>query len=198
MRPPPPLAPRLAGRVLAAAALFFLAPVLLFADVVVRRDGSTLSGRVVSVTADAVLLEAEGTSLRIPRRDVAEIRFEETKPVRVEIRNLRSDDALDVLLEDEIVMRESREGGEWIDLTPRLKEGNNALTFRIHNARGTWAYRVALRLNGDTTILACGTPLRGDAPCREHGHTGLETGRIDLPPLWIHVDRGLGRVEVLR
>lgn len=169
------------------------------ADVVVRRDGSTMEGNVISVDADAVILDASGERRHIPRVDVAEIRFARSAPpIRVEIRNIDSDDALDVLLEGEPVLREGRRGGEWIDLTPRLKDGNNGLRFRIHNARGSWAYRVALRLNGETTILSCGTPHRGDDPCDEFGHTGFESGVIeDLPTVWIHVDRAMGRVEVL-
>lgn len=165
----------------------------------VRHDGSTIEGRVVSVDADAVVVESGDSRSRVARADVAEIRFGPIVPVlRVEIRNIESDDSVDVFLEDEAVLREGRRGGEWIDLTRKLKDGNNAVRFQIRNDRGTWAYRVALRLNGETTVLACGTPQRIDDPCREFGHRGNETGRIDLPPFWIHVDRATGAAEVLR
>jgi hypothetical protein len=169
------------------------------ADVVVRHDGSSIEGRVVSVDAEAVVVESGGSQSRLAREEVAEIRFGPVAPIlRVEMRNIESDDSLDVFLEDEAVLREGRRGGEWIDLTPKLKDGNNAMRFQIRNDRGTWAYRLALRLNGETTILACGTPHRVDDPCREFGHRGNEIGRIDLPPFWIHVDRRAGRAEVLR
>lgn len=178
----------------------FFAGAFARADVVVRHDGSTLRCRVIAVDEEAVVVEVDAARRSVPRVEVAEIRFDRDEPViRVEIKNIDSDDALDVLLEGETVLREGRRGGEWIDLTPRLKDGNNAVRFRIRNARGPWAYRVALRVNGETTILECGTPHRGDDPCRDFGHSGIESGTIDdLPPFWIHVDRATGRVEVLR
>ena len=59
------------------------------ADVVVRRDGSTLRGRVVSVDAEAVVVEVDASERRVPRAEVAEIRFDREEPVvRVEIRNI--------------------------------------------------------------------------------------------------------------
>lgn len=169
------------------------------ADVVVRRDGSRIEGRVLSVDLDVLVLETEDGRYRVDREQISEVRFARTAPsVRVEIRNVESDDALDAFLEGEWVLREGRRGGEWIDLTSKLKDGNNALRFRIHNSRGSWAYRVALRLNGEVKILSCGTPHRTDDPCRDFGHSGIESGTIeDIPTVWIHVDRDAGRVEVL-
>lgn len=167
-------------------------------DAIVRRDGSRLEGDVVGVDAAFVTIETDGGVRRVPRSDVATIHFgSPAPPLRVEIRNVRSDDSLDAFLDDEPVIVGAREGGEWIDLTPKLKTGNNPLRLRIRNDRGTWAYRLSLRINGQTTPLACGTPLRRDDPCTCCGMSGTELGEIDLPPIWLHVDPELGRAEVL-
>ncbi len=171
------------------------------ADVVTRRDGAQVEGDVVSVDASAVLVKTERGVVRLDRASVASIQFLESaavRPIKVEIRNVKSDDSIDVLLNDEPVLVGGREGGDWIDLTPKLKDGNNALRLRIRNDRGTWAYRLNLRLNGKVTVLSCGTPLRPDDPCRCCGKTGREVGIIDdLPVIWVNVDRALGRAEVL-
>ncbi len=172
---------------------------LVLADTVVRRRGPDIEGTVISVDGDHVVIETPSGRMRLPRAEVAAVQFASPAPaLKVEIRNVRSDDAVDVLLNDEVVVREAGEGGEWVDLTPKLKEGNNALRLRIRNDRGTWAYRLSLRLNGEVVPLACGTPLRTNDPCTCCGKEGRETGIVDdLPVLWIHVDRALGKAEVL-
>jgi hypothetical protein len=168
------------------------------ADTVIRRDGSRLDGRVVSLDDAAVTVETGTGTVRVKRSDVASIAFQDVAPpLRVEIRNVRSDDAVDVFVDDDPVIVGAREGGEWTDITARLKEGNNPIRLRIRNDRGTWAYRLSVRINGKVTELACGTALDRSRPCTCCGMTGIETGSFDLPPTWINVDRGLGRAEVL-
>ena len=172
------------------------------ADVVVRRDGGRIEGTVLSVDGEAVVVKTDRGTSRVPREEVASIAFDASAapapPLRVEIRNVSSDDALDVLLGDEVVIRDASEGGAWVDLTPRLKDGNNALGLRIRNERGAWAYRLHVRINGAITPIACGTARRREDPCRCCGKKGTEIGVIDdLPQVWIHVDRALGRAEVL-
>lgn len=171
-----------------------------FADEVVKRAGGKVEGTVLRVDQKVVLVRTTAGDLEIPREQVESVRFSSsTPPLKVEIRNVRSDDAIDVLLDDQVVMAEAREGGSWVDLTSMLKEGNNPLRLRIRNARGTWAYRLNLRINGEVSTLGCGTALRSDDPCRCCGKTGLETGVIDdLPIVWIWVDRAAGRAEVAR
>lgn len=171
------------------------------ADVVVRRDGGRIEGAVLAVDAEFVTVKTDRGTTRVARKDVASIDFEAQAvppPLKIEIRNVASDDSLDVLLDGEPVIRDASEGGEWVDLTPRLKDGNNDLRLRIRNERGTWAYRFHVRINGTVTPISCGTARRREDPCRCCGKTGVETGVIDdLPPVWIHVDRALGRAEVM-
>ena len=172
------------------------------ADVVEKRSGGSLEGDLVSVDTSYVLIRVAGEIVRLPRSQVSAIRLggDQTvvPPLKVEIRNVRSDDSIDVLLDDEIVLRDAREGGDWIDLTPKLKSGNNPIRLRIRNDRGTWAYRLSLRINGAVTPLACGTPQKREDPCRCCGKTGLEQGIVDdLPVVWLNVDRALGRAEVM-
>jgi hypothetical protein len=169
------------------------------ADTVVMRRGSPVEGTVVSVDAERVVVETGSGRVLLSRSEVASIEFTPSNPpLRVELRNLRSDDAVEVLLNDEVVLEEAREGGGWVDLTPKLKDGNNALRLRIRNDRGTWAYRLALRINDRVVPVACGTPFRPADPCRCCGKNGHELGVLDdLPPVWIFVDRGLGKAEVL-
>lgn len=136
--------------------------------------------------------------MTLPRDEVASILFGPKAPrLKVEIRNVRSDDAATVLLDGEPVIVDARGEGAWTDVTDRLKEGNNEIRLRIRNDRGTWAYRIHVRVNGKVSPIACGTPLVRDDPCREGGHTGVETGEIDVGPFWLNVDRALGRAELL-
>lgn len=168
------------------------------ADTVTRRDGSRLEGRVVTVDAEAVVLQTDAGAQRIPRADVLAISFEApAPPLKVEIRNVRADDAADLLVEGEAVVTDARDGGSWIDITSRLKEGNNRLGLRMRNTHGTWAFRFHLRINGTIVPVACGTPAKVDDPCTAYGHTGIETGTIEVGPIWLHVDRALGRAELL-
>ncbi|HEX6853359.1 MAG TPA: hypothetical protein VF139_18320 [Candidatus Polarisedimenticolaceae bacterium] len=168
------------------------------ADVVTRRNGTRVEGRVVSVDADAVVVETDSGRTRLLRSDVATVSFEAVAPpLKVEIRNVRADDAADLLVEGEAVIVDAREGGSWIDVTSKLKEGNNRLGLRIRNDRGTWAYRFHVRINGTVVPVACGTPMKQDDPCTAWGHSGLETGTFEVGPIWLNVDRALGRAELL-
>src|SRR5262245_41102223 len=118
------------------------------ADTVVRRDGSRVEGVVASLDGVEFVVETPSGKVRIPRGDVMSISFASLKPLKVEVRNVKSDDAVDVLVDGEPVIRDARDGGEWIDITSRLKEGNTPIGLRIHNERGGWAYHVNFRLNG--------------------------------------------------
>ena len=182
-------------------------PVLLLtvaasADVVVRRDGRELTGDLLSVDDAWVVLRSEGNNIRIARPDVAAIRFggEDSRPaMKVEIRNVRSSDAIDVLLEDEVVIRDARVGGLWVDLTPRLKSGNNKLRFRIRNDHAGWGYQLHVRINGAVETIGCGQPPAFRDPCQCCGKLGNEKGVIDdLPPVWIYVDSAEGTAQLIR
>ncbi|HUC42631.1 MAG TPA: hypothetical protein VMR65_01210 [Candidatus Sulfotelmatobacter sp.] len=169
------------------------------ADTVVRKDGVRIEGDVVSVDPTSVVVETRSGRVTLPRAEVASIAFAGAKPLKVEIKNVLSDDAIDVTLDGEDVIHSASTGGEWIDITPKLKDGNNALRLRIHNARGVWAYRLLLRVNGQTTSLECGTPQGFGKGCTTGGHSGNEIGTIDdLPEIWLNVDRSAGRAEILR
>ena len=186
---------------LAVCVAVLVASPALRADTLVRRDGTREEGTLVSVDPSKVVIRTGRGEISVPRSDVASVTFGSSPsapPFKVEVRHVRSDDALDLWLDDRAVIREAREGGSWIDLTPWLKDGNNPLRLRIRNDRGTWAYRFLLRIDGEVQTFSCGTPLRSDDPCTCCGKTGRETGVIDdLPVIWIHVDRALGRAEVI-
>jgi len=170
-------------------------------DVVTLHSGRTVEGRVLTVDDRWVVVETDSERVRIERERVASITFadEAPPPLKVEVRNVLADDSIDVLFNDEVVIRDARTGGSWIDLTSMLKDGNNSLRFRIRNARGTWGYVVHVRINGTVTRLQCGDPPRADSPCDCCGKTGTETGIIDdLPPMWIFADRAAGDAEVIR
>jgi hypothetical protein len=168
------------------------------ADTIVRRDGTRFEGTVATVDAAFVVLQTPSGTLRIARGEVLSIAFETVLPMKVEIRNVKSDDALDVLVDGDLVIRDARDGGEWVDITSRLKDGNTPIRLRIHNDRGAWAYRIHVRLNGQVVPLACGTPQATGQGCTCCGKTGTEHGTIDdLPEIWIHVDRAQGRAEIL-
>jgi len=185
--------------VLATVFVSFAGPVGLCADTVILSSGARHEGELVSVDADFVLIRASGETVRIRRQEVASIHFEPPAPhLKVEIRNVKSDDAIDVFLDTEVVMTDSLLKGSWIDLTPKLKDGNNPLRLRIRNSRGIWAYNLNLRINGVVTNLSCGEPFNLNRPCRCCGKTGEELGIVDdLPLIWIHVDREAGTAEVL-
>ena len=172
------------------------------ADTVLKQDGRELEGDLLSVNDAWVVLRIDGNNVRVPRAEVAAIRFErkESRPaLKVEIRNVRSSDSIDVLLEDEVVIRDAGVGGLWVDLTPRLKSGNNRLGFRIRNEHAGWGYHLQLRINGDLESIGCGTPPGYRDPCRCCGKLGNEKGVIDdLPPMWIYVDTEKGAAELIR
>ena len=169
------------------------------ADTVIGTDGFQREGQVLSVDAERVLMRVDERTVEIPRSDVASIHFDPPPPpLKVELRNVQSDDSVDVFLEDRIVLSEARDRGEWIDLTPSLKDGNNALRLRIHNDRAGWAYHINVRINGVITKLACGRPYDLNRPCRCCGKEGNEIGVLDdLPSIWIYVDRAQGRADIL-
>lgn len=188
-------------RAAACAALVYLAgaPDASRADTVVRKDGTRIEGNVVSVDAASVVLETGTGPRTIARDEVASIAFAGAKRLKVEIKNVQSDDAVDVSIDGDDVIRSASTGGEWVDITSRLKDGNNALRLRIHNARGVWAYRLLLRVNGASTPIECGTPQVFGKGCTLGGRSGSEQGTIDdLPEIWLNVDRGAGRAEILR
>ncbi len=172
------------------------------ADVVEKRGGGNVEGDPVAVDASYVPIRVAGEIVRLPRSQVSATRLggdpTVVPPLEVEIRNVRRDDSIDVLFEDAVVLRDAREGGEWIDLTPKLKSGNNPIRLRIRNDRGTSAYRLSLRINGAVTPLARGTPRKREDPCRCCGKTGFELGIVDDPQVVrLNVARALGRAEVM-
>jgi hypothetical protein len=190
---------RIVCAVLATVLVSLAAPAGLRADSVVLTSGARHEGELVSVDAEFVVIRSSGETLKIRRKEVASIHFEPpAPPLKVEIRNVKSDDAIDVYLDGGVVMVDARQKGAWIDLTPKLKDGNNPMRLRIRNSRGIWAYHLNLRVNGVVTNLSCGEPFDLNRPCRCCGKTGEELGTIDdLPLVWIHVDRETGTAEVL-
>ncbi len=181
---------------LAIAALF--APAVL-ADRVIRHDGSHIEGHVVSVDAESVVVETDRGRTRIDRASVASIEFEPAEPpLKVELRVIQVDEAIDILVHDELILERARTSGGWIDISERLKTGNNPIRLRIHNTRQGWAYRLSLRVNGQARPLECGTPYRISDACRCCGKRGNERGVIDdLPVIWLWVDRDLGTAELI-
>jgi hypothetical protein len=172
------------------------------ADTVVKQNGQELEGELLSVNDAWVVLKTGGNNIRLSRESVAAIRFGRQQPapvLKVELRNVRSSDAIDVLLEETVVIRDGRVGGVWVDLTPKLKSGNNRLRFRIRNEHAGWGYHLQLRINGEVETIGCGLPPAFKDPCRCCGKIGNEKGTIDdLPPLWIYVDEAGGTAELIR
>ena len=171
-------------------------------DVVEKRDGRKLRGELLSIDDGWVVLQVGTAKVRLQRSEVAMIRFgkENAPPVlKVELRNIRSSDSIDVLLEDEIVIRDARVGGSWVDLTSKLKGGNNRLRFRIRNEHAGWGYHLQMRINGEVQVIACGTPPGFHDPCSCCGKEGYEMGLIDdLPMMWIFVDQDAGSAELVQ
>jgi hypothetical protein len=172
------------------------------ADTVVKLGGQELEGELLSVNESWVVIRVGGNNIRLSRAAVAAIRFghePSDPPLKVELRNVKSSDAIDVLLEEQVVIRDGRSGGVWVDLTPELKSGNNRLRFRIRNEHAGWGYHLQLRINGDVETIGCGEPPAFKDPCRCCGKLGNEKGIIDdLPPVWIYVDKEAGTAELIR
>jgi len=170
-------------------------------DRIERRDGSTVEGRLLRVDDETVVLRGlTGKTIRLERAQVATIRLAATPaaapPWRVELRAVGANDSADVFLNGETLLREVRTQGEWLDITDRIKTGNNELRLRIRNERASWAYDLTLRVNGVATPIRCGSPTRAK-PCTCCGLTGEEVGVLDLPPIWIWADRAAGVVELV-
>src|SRR5262245_11425854 len=80
---------RLAGVLLVAC---LAAPAV--ADRIERRDGGVLVGRVVSMDLERIRVRTERGELVLARSEIVSIRFpSEVPPRKVELRNVRSDDA---------------------------------------------------------------------------------------------------------
>lgn len=175
-----------------------LAPAVL-ADRVIRRNGDHIDGRVVSVDAESIVIETDRGRTRLDRAGVTSIEFEPAElPLKVELRVVQVDEAIDVLVHDEPILERARTSGGWIDISDRLKTGNNPIRLRIHNTRQGWAYRLSIRVNGQARPLECGTPYRLSDACRCCGKQGNERGVIDdLPVIWLWVDRELGTAELI-
>lgn len=169
-------------------------------DTVVRTNGKRVEGRVVSVDATSVVVQVRGNRVRLERGEVESIHFQSAQapaPLKIEMRVAAVRDEMEVRLGERTLVRGTRSGGSWIDITPHLADGNNALSLRIRNGRGNWAYRLSVRINGEVVSVGCGDP-ELDERCDCCGLSGREIGLIeDLPELWIHVDRETGRAEVL-
>jgi hypothetical protein len=188
------------------ASVFLLPALLAFfplsaaADEVVLRDGERLEGEVLSLDDEKLVIRLPGGERRhVGRERVERILLKpaaEVPPIRVEVKNLGSDDALDVWLNDDQVIAASRISRDWIDLTDLLRDGSNEIRATVHNKRGSWSYRWALRVQGKATTFECGIPNR--AGCTEEGQSGDETGEIELRSIWVYLDRDEGRVEIER
>jgi hypothetical protein len=187
-------------RVLCLTLLSVLAVLGAAADEVLLRDGERLEGEVVSLDDETLLIRLTGGERRfVGRERVDRIILtppEDVPPIRVEVKNLGTDDALDLWVNDEKVLEGSKISREWIDVTGMLRDGSNEFRAEVLNERQSWAYRWALRLQGKATTFECGIPSR--AGCTEDGREGNETGRIELPSVWVFVDRDEGRVEIDR
>jgi hypothetical protein len=179
-------------------ALALAAAISAAAGTVIRRDGSRLEGHVVSLDEAAVIVETGTGTVRLKRADVASIAFQEVAPpMRIENRDVRTDDAVDVFADNESAIAGARGSGEWPGIPAKLKEGNAPPRLRIRNDRGTWAYRPVLPIDGKATQIMRGAALARTRPGSCCGMTGTEAGSSDLPATWINVDPGLGRAEVL-
>ncbi len=167
-------------------------------DRVVRRDGTVVTGKVIRFDGEEVLVDSDGRRITMPRSEVASIEFAkpDAPPLDVKIRSAHADDSVEIYLEDALILRGGRSVGGWVDLGPKLKDGNNGLRLRIHNKRGVWGYDLTIRINGKLQTIRCGNPSNSQEGCSCCGYSGREVGAIDLDPIWIYVDRELGVVEV--
>ena len=191
---------RLSFRCLLLGAMPLLLTLPATADEVVLRDGKRMEGKVLSLDEEILELRLPGGEReRVSRERVERIILtpeRETPSIRVEVKNIGSDDALDLWVNDERVIEGSRVSREWVDVTELLRDGSNELRAVVVNERGSWAYRWGVRVQGKATTFECGVPVR--AGCTEHGHEGNETGAIELPSVWLFVDRDEGRVDIER
>ncbi len=168
------------------------------ADRVVLRDGSELSGYVVSLDRELLVMELPGDERReIPRREVARIEFgeEELPPLDATVRVLSADDEVHLYLDGREVAAPAELEAEWFDLAPLLADGTNELTAEVVNVSGPWAYRWVLRVGGKKYTFACG--LAGKSGCRRgEGATGREKGTFFAGRAWLYVHRADGTIDV--
>ncbi|ANM29199.1 hypothetical protein ABI59_05725 [Acidobacteria bacterium Mor1] len=179
--------------------LAILAPALWAgSDRVVRRDGTVVTGKVVRFDGEEVVVDTDRRRITLPRAEVASIEFAkpDAPPLDIKIRSAHADDSAEIYLEDELLIRGGRSVGGWVDLGPKLKDGNNSLRLRIQNKRGVWGYDLSVKINGKLQTIRCGSPGDSREGCTCCGYHGKELGTIDLEPIWIYVDRELGLVEV--
>ncbi len=167
-------------------------------DRVVLRDGSELSGYVLSLDRELLVVELPGDERReIPRREVARIELgeEELPPLDAKVRVLAADDEVHLYLDGREVAAPAELEAEWFDLAPLLADGANELTAEVVNVSGPWAYRWVLRAGGKKYTFACG--LAGKSGCRRgKGATGRERGTFFAGRAWLYVHRTDGTIEV--
>lgn len=166
------------------------------ADLVVLRDGSEMTGTVISVDSHRVVLERDGgRRTTIPRREVARIEFgvEPPAPLRVTVSVREADDRLELLLDGRPVAPYEELRAGRVDIGPRLDDGAHLLEAVVINEDGPWSYSWTVDLGERRISLACGR--RGRASCVKPGHGAQDTGRLPGGKVWLYVDRDAGTVE---
>ncbi len=174
------------------------------ADVVTLHDGTRIEGVVLSFQNDILRIRTiEGEIRELGKKLIERIEFEgveekfPVKKLKVELKNIATDDYLDIFVNSQKVIKRERESGEWKDVTSLLKDGANDVRVHVHNDRDFWSYKWAVRINGRVFIQQCGEPNRPLGHCQRFGLTGKELGVIEnIPALWLYVDFRQGTCEI--
>ncbi len=198
------------ARKAAVTKVFFLSLLLMtgafsLADVITLNDGTRIEGVVLSFQNDTLKMRTiKGEVLEFEKGLIEKIEFEggekkiSGKKLKVELRNIVTDDYLDIFVNSQKVITRARKSGDWKDVTSLLKEGANDVRVHVHNDRDFWSYKWAVKINGRVFIQQCGEPNRPLGHCQRFGLTGKEIGVIEsIPPLWLYVDFRQGKCEIV-
>ncbi|MBP7149036.1 MAG: hypothetical protein KBD01_16020 [Acidobacteria bacterium] len=165
-------------------------------DVLVLRDGSELTGRLLELDAQRAVFELEGGAREtIARTQIRRVEFGDVAaaPLKVRVQVIEADDEVRLYLDGaEIAPAAELKGGPF-DLAPLLKEGPNRITAEALNQAGPWAYRWMLEAGGRKHVFACG--LAGKSGCTKGGDA-RQKGVMPAGGAWVFVHRETGEVTV--
>lgn len=171
---------------------------VLAADLVVLRDGSEFSGRLIEVDAQRAVIEVEGGVRKsVDRHQLLRVEFGELPhpPLQVRVKVADADDLVVLALDNVPLGTAAELKAQWVDLGPKLKEGANLLTASVENAAGSWAYRWLMEVGKERKTYACG--IAKQVGCKRAGGSGQERGTFEVGRIWLYVRHETGEVKIV-